>query len=349
MSKNKTTTITTKQQYLTKRQQNNNKTTTTTTTTTTTNNNNQQQPTTTKTRNKPQQQQQQKKITATEQQKTKRKNDMTTKTENEVPENDVDHKAPPSKSECYDLPAIYFSAKFLKFIRIASARAKNTYFRSFEGFQGRWHKSGAFGPQHLPPFLFCWCFQPFYVWGGGWLVFLYLSPPSICSYFSGLLLFMLFSFRFFHSLSLFSFFCCFAVRRKRRKKKENETNEKMTNNKNIKKANQGDKGGIARKMWNTKIKKHNKEEKQNRKQKNRPFVVLVVLGCWPLSGRNLARDKGPKNTMKQGFLLFFLFICWSVIGQANEKNNNKNKTTKTRQQNYKTTKNNTGTKTKQQQ
>ena len=62
---------------------------------------------------------------------------MTTKTENEVPENDVDHKAPPSKSEYYDLPAIYFSAKFLKFIRIASARAKNTYFRSFEGFQGR--------------------------------------------------------------------------------------------------------------------------------------------------------------------------------------------------------------------
>ena len=67
-------------------------------------------------------------------------------------------------------------------------------------------------------------------------------------------------------------------------------------------------------------------------------VVFVVLGCWPLSGRNLARDKGPKNTMKQGFLLFFLFICWSVIGQANDKNNNKNKTTKTRQQNYKTTK-----------
>ena len=100
---------------------------------------------------------------------------MTSKTENEVPENDVDHKAPPSKSECYDLPAIYFSAKFLKFIRIASFRAKNTYFRSFEGFQGRWHKSGAFGPQHLPPFLFCWCFQPFYVWGGGGGLCLFIS------------------------------------------------------------------------------------------------------------------------------------------------------------------------------
>ena len=81
-----------------------------------------------------------------------------------------------------------------------------------------------------------------------------------------------------------------------------------------KKTNQEDKGGIGRKTWNTKIKKHNKEEKQNRKEKDRPFVVFVVLGCWPLSGRNLARDKGPKTLWNKGFCCFSFYLlecCWA--------------------------------------
>ena len=119
--------------------------------------------------------------------------------------------------------------------------------------------------------------------------------------------------------------------------------KKMTNNKKIKKANQGDKGGNRKKNVKHKDKKkHNKEEKQNRKEiKTDRLLFVIVLGCWPLSGRNLARDKGPKKTLwNKGFCCFFLFICWSVIGQAYDKNNNKNKTAKTRQQNYKTTKKN---------
>ena len=128
---NKTTTVINKQQQ-------NNKTTTTT-------NNNQQQPTTTnnnqqrqqhKTRKKPQQQPQLKKITATEQQKTKLKNNKTTKTENEVPENDVDHKAPPSKSECYDPPAIYFSAKFSEVHKDSIRSSQKRLFPQFRGVLG---------------------------------------------------------------------------------------------------------------------------------------------------------------------------------------------------------------------
>ena len=188
-----------------------------------------------------------------------------------------------------------------------------------------------------PLFIFL-VLSTFLCMGGGWLVFVYLSPPSICSYSSGLLLFMLFSFRFFSFIV--SFFLLLLLCSSKEKEEEKGKQDEWKNDKQqkIKKANQGDKGGIARKTWNTKIKKHNKEEKQNRKQKNRPFVVFVVLGCWPLSGRNLAREKGPKTLWNKGFCCFFLFICWSVIGQANEKNNNNNKTTKTRQQNYKTTK-----------
>ena len=47
-----------------------------------------------------------------------------------------------------------------------------------------------------PPFYFVGAFN-LSMYGGGWLVFVYLSPPSICSYLSALLFFMLFSFRFF--------------------------------------------------------------------------------------------------------------------------------------------------------
>ena len=39
-------------------------------------------------------------------------------------------------------PPVTFSTKFGTFLRIASARAKNAYFRSFEGFQGRWGYRG---------------------------------------------------------------------------------------------------------------------------------------------------------------------------------------------------------------
>ena len=273
---------------------------------------------------------------------------MTTKTENEVPENNVDHKAPPSKSECYDLPAIYFSAKFLKFIRIASARAKNTYFRSFEGFQGRWHKSGAFGPQHLPPFLFCWCFQPFYVWGGVGLC-LFISRHRL---FAPIRLVCCFSCC---SLCVFFIHCLFfpssaALQFEGKGGRERKT-RRMKNDKqqNIKKANQGDKGGIARKTWNTKIKKHNKEEKQNRKTKT---DLLLFLSFWVVGlslGEILPGTKGLVNTIKPGFLLFFFLFVGVLLGKLTKRTITR---TKLRRQDNKTTrqqKNNTGTKTKQQQ
>ena len=93
--------------------------------------------------------------------------------------------------------------------------------------------------------------------------------------------------------------------------------------------------------------KHKDKEPQQRreaKQEKKKTDLLLFLSFWVVGlslGETLPGTKGLLNTMKQGFLLFFLFICWSVIGQANDMNNNKNKTTKTRQQNYKRTKNNT--------
>ena len=157
---------------------------------------------------------------------------MTTKTENEVPENDVDHKAPPSKSECYDLPATYVLDQICETLKDSIRSSQKHLFPQFRGVSGPMTQEWRIWTSASTPLSILLVLSTFLCMGGGWLVFLYLSPPSICSYLSGLLLFMLFSFRFFHSLSLFSFFCCFAVRKKRRKKKENKTNEKWQTTKN---------------------------------------------------------------------------------------------------------------------
>ena len=261
---------------------------------------------------------------------------MTTKTENEVPENDVDHKAPPSKSEYYDLPAIYFSAKFLKFIRIASARAKNTCFRSFEGFQGRWHKSGAFGPQHLPPFLFSWCFQPFYVWGGGGGLCLFISrhrlfaPIRLVCCFSSCFLFVFFSF-------IVSFFLLLLLCSSKEKEEEKGKQDEWKNDKQqkIKKANQGDKGGIARKNVKHKDKETQQRREAKQETKKQTFCCSCRFGLLAsLWAKSCQGERAKKHYETRVFVVFFFLFVGVLLGKLTKRTITR---TKLRRQDNKTT------------
>ena len=111
---------------------------------------------------------------------------------------------------------------------------------------------------------------------------------------------------------------------------------RMKNDKqqNIKKANQGDKGGIARKTWNTKIKKHNKEEKQNRKEKT---DLLLFLSFWVVGlslGEILPGTKGQKTLSNQGFCCFFFLFVGVLLGKLTKRTITR---TKLRRQDNKTT------------
>ena len=190
------------------------------------------------------------------------------------------------------------------------------------------------------------------MYGGGWLLFVYLSPPSICSYSSGLLLFMLFSFRFFFFFVHRLFFPSSAALQfegKGGRKRRTRWMKKMTNNKK-KKAKQGDKGGIARKTWNTKIRKHNKEEKQNRKEKKTDLLLFLSFWVVGLSlGETLPGTKGQKTLWNKGFCCFFFLFVGVLLGKLTTRTITR---TKLRKQDNKTTrqqKKNTWVKTKQQQ
>ena len=193
------------------------------------------------------------------------------------------------------------------------------------------------------------------MYGGGGVACVCLSLATV--YLLLFVWFVAFHVVFFSFFFLFFIHCLFffllllfcSSKEKEEEKGEQDEWKKKTNSEK-KKANQGDKGGIARETWNTKIRKHNKEEKQNRKEKKQTFCCFCRFGLLAsLWAKPCQGQRAKKHYETRVFVAFFRFICWSVIGQANDKNNNKNKTTKTRQQNYKTTKNNTWIKTKQQQ
>ena len=74
--------------------------------------------------------------------------------------------------------------------------------------------------------------------------------------------------------------------RKRRK----EENKKIKT-----KPKKGDKNQKNKK--NETQKERNTTRKRNKGGKDKPFISVVVWGCWPLSGQNPAREQGQKKTL----------------------------------------------------